>query len=149
MNSSQKLLDHIIQWEKYRSRAYIPMKGDVPTIGFGFTTVDGKKVQLGDTITYEKAMYTLKSKLFAIDHILAIKPIPDTVTQEQYDAVVSLIYNIGMNRFLTSDTSKKFYNGENIANKFDMWTLFKGKPCAGLIKRRASERKLYEEGIYA
>ena len=42
--------------EGYRDKAYIPVPGDVPTIGFGNTTyVDGSKVQLGDKITRKEA----------------------------------------------------------------------------------------------
>lgn len=122
--------------ESFRSDAYIPVPGDVPTIGFGTT----ENVKLGDKISVERALVRLLDD--ASEFEAAVKqcaPVP--MYQYEFDAYVSLTYNIGTGAFCRSTLTKKLnqldYAGA--CKEILRWDKFKGKTLAGLIKRRQEE----------
>ena len=85
----------LVLHEGYRDRAIIPVKGDVPTLGFGSTTrSDGSPVRMGDTTTPVKA---LQRKLVDVQRFEGAlkKCIKVPLHQHEYDAYVNLAYNIG------------------------------------------------------
>ena len=129
--------------EGYRDKAYIPVPGDVPTIGFGNTTyADGSKVQLGDKITRKEATELLGNTVSIFE-----KQIKDCIklplAQNEYDSFVSLSYNISAKAFCGSTLVKKLnvYDYEGARNEIFTWVKFKGKPLPGLAKRRQQENK--------
>jgi lysozyme len=129
--------------EGYRGQAYTPVKGDVPTIGFG--TTDG--VQLGDTITVERALVRLLADASKFE--AAVKrcaPVP--LYPHEFSAYVSLTYNIGEGAFCRSTLAKKLnqldYDGA--CQEILRWDKFKGAPLPGLTKRRLEEHKLCTGG---
>jgi lysozyme len=67
------------------------------------------------------------------------------LTQNQFDALVSLSYNIGVGAFKKSTLLKKLNSGDykGAANQFDVWVNAGGKRLAGLVRRRAIEKKLF------
>lgn len=92
----------ILGYEGYSETAYIPVPGDIPTIGFG--TTEG--VKLGDTITPEKAIeraYRDIQKTESAIHKCVNVPLSDG----EYSAFVSLAYNIGTSAFCSSTLVKK------------------------------------------
>lgn len=92
----------ILGYEGYSEEAYIPVPGDVPTIGFG--TTEG--VKLGDTITPEKAIeraYRDITKTESAIHKCVHVPLSDG----EYSSFVSLAYNIGTSAFCSSTLVKK------------------------------------------
>jgi lysozyme len=124
--------------EGYRDNAYIPVAGDVPTIGFGSTT----GVKLGDRTSPEKALQ------FAMRDVQGFEgAIKECVTvplhQYEYDAYTSLAYNIGSNAFCKSTLVRKLNTQDYVGacNQILRWDQFKGKPLAGLTKRRQEEYK--------
>ncbi|NBW17555.1 MAG: lysozyme [Caulobacteraceae bacterium] len=122
--------------EGYSPVAYEPVKGDVPTIGFG--TTEG--VKHGDTITPERALTRLLND--ANKFQTAVKtcaPVP--MFQYEFDAYVSLTYNIGAKNFCGSTLAKKLKAGDyaGACKEILRWDRFKGKPLAGLTKRRQKE----------
>lgn len=124
--------------EGYRDNAYIPVAGDVPTIGFGTTT----GVKLGDRTSPEKAITVALRDVQGFEG--AIKEcVTVPLTQYEYDAFVSLSYNIGSNAFCRSTLVKKLNEGQyaEACNQILRWNQFKGKPLAGLTKRRQEEHK--------
>ena len=129
--------------EGYRDKAYIPVLGDVPTIGFGNTTYsDGSKVQLGDKITRKEATELLGNTVSVFEkQIKACVKVP--LAQNEYDAFVSLTYNIGGQAFCSSTLVKKLnaYDYEGACNEILKWDKFRGKPLPGLTKRRQQENK--------
>lgn len=132
-------LVHIAMQEGYREAAYIPVPGDVPTIGFG--TTEG--VKLGDKITPPKALQRSLADIGKYEGaIKACVKVP--LYQREYDAAVSLSYNIGESAFCKSSVVKKFNAGdyEGACNAFLLWNKFKGKPLSGLTRRREAERKM-------
>ena len=128
----------IVLHEGYRENAYIPVAGDIPTIGFGTTS----GVKLGDRTTPEKALQVAIRDVQNFEG--AIKEcVKVPLTQNEYDAYVSLSYNIGANAFCRSTLVKRLNSQDYIGacNQILRWDQFKGKPLAGLTKRRQEEHR--------
>lgn len=128
--------------EGYEDEAYVPVKGDVPTIGFGHT----QGVKMGDKTTPVRSLQVL---LDEVDSVYA-QGVRNCVTapmyQYEFAASVSLTYNIGVKAFCGSTIVKKF-NAEDYAGAcagFDAWNKQGGRVLSGLVKRRAAERAICE-----
>ncbi|MNT87817.1 Lysozyme RrrD [compost metagenome] len=67
------------------------------------------------------------------------------LNQNQYDALVSLTYNIGAAAFSKSTLVKKLNTGDILgaADQFDVWVNAGGKRMQGLVNRRAKEKLLF------
>lgn len=122
--------------EGYKGEAYEPVKGDVPTIGFG--TTEG--VKMGDRITPERALVQLVRDANKFE--AAVKrcaPVP--MYQYEFDAYVSLTYNIGQNAFCKSTLVKRLNAGDysGACAEILKWDKFNGRPLPGLTKRRQEE----------
>jgi len=125
--------------EGYRDEAYTPVKGDVATIGFG--TTEG--VRLGDTITVERALIRLVNDATKFEKaVKRCAPVP--MYQHEFSAYVSLAYNIGEGAFCSSTLAKKLNAGDyaGACKEILRWDKFKGKPLAGLTKRRQQEYQM-------
>jgi len=126
----------IVVHEGYSDNAYIPVAGDVPTIGFGTTT----GVKLGDKITPIKALERALTDVNAFEHALkSCVKVP--LHQYEYDAYISLSYNIGSKAFCNSTLVKFLNEGnyEEACKQILRWDKFRGKPLKGLTIRRQSE----------
>ena len=126
----------LLGYEGYSSQAYIPLKGDVPTIGFG--TTEG--VKIGDTITPEKAVERAYRDIYKTETAIH-KCVNVPLTQKEYDAYTSLAYNIGTSAFCKSTLVKRLnardYDGA--CSEIKRWVYFKGKVNQGLVNRREKE----------
>ena len=122
--------------EGYKSEAYIPVAGDVPTIGFGTT----KGVKPGDKITptqaLSRAMADIQQYEGAVKQCVTVP-----LTQNEYDAYISLSYNIGTSAFCRSSLVKKLNAQEytEACKEILRWNKFQGKELPGLSKRRQEE----------
>lgn len=122
--------------EAYRPEAYIPVPGDVPTVGFG--TTDG--VKLGDKITVERALIRLLADASKFENaVKRCAPVP--MYQYEFDAYVSLTYNIGETAFCNSTLVKQLKAGNyaQACEEILRWDKFKGRTLKGLTKRRKEE----------
>jgi lysozyme len=122
--------------EGYRENAYIPVPGDVPTIGFGAT----QDVELGDKTTPERALVRLLKDANKFESsVQSCVKVP--LYQHEYDAYVSLTYNIGPRAFCGSTLVRKLNQSDYSGACFEIlkWDKFKGKPLPGLTKRRQEE----------
>lgn len=122
--------------EGYSPIAYEPVEGDVPTIGFG--TTEG--VKMGDKTTPERALVRLLNDANKFEKaVKRCAPVP--MYQYEFDAYVSLTYNIGEGNFCKSTLVKKLNAGdyEGACKQILRWDRFKGKPLPGLTKRRMEE----------
>lgn len=122
--------------EGFSPIAYIPIAGDVPTIGFGST----EGVQMGDTISVPQALERLMRDVDR--HESAIhRCVHVPLTQGEYDAYTSLAYNIGSGAFCSSTLVKKLneedYEGACLEIK--RWVYSGGRKVQGLVNRRESE----------
>ena len=129
--------------EGFRSEAYFPVPGDVPTIGFGTT----ENVKIGDKITVERALVKLLNDTNKFEK--AVKRCANVPMHPyEYSAFVSLTYNIGENAFCNSTLAKKLnqYDYEGACKEILKWDKFKGKPLPGLTKRRKEEYRMCING---
>ena len=129
----------ILNYEGFSDTAYIPVPGDVPTIGFGST----KGVKLGDTITPEKAIeraYRDIQKTESAIHKCVHVPLSDN----EYSSFVSLAYNIGTSAFCSSTLVKKLNAGdyEGACAEIKRWVYVKGQVVPGLVNRREKEYRM-------
>lgn len=110
------------------------------TIGYGHT----KGVVKGQKITEEEAEAFLKKDLAAAEK--TVNSLNVQLTQNQFDALVSFVFNLGSENFLSSTLCKKVKKDPNdltIRNEFGRWVNSKGKKLPGLVKRRQEESELY------
>lgn len=132
--------EHLATWEGLKLTAYRDV-GGVWTIGYGHT---GPDVFSGKTITPDEA-----KRLADIDIAEAEQAVNSglkvVVNQNQYDALVSLTYNIGNAAFLRSTALKRLNEGDVLgaAEAITWWNLVKGKVNKGLVNRRQAEKKLF------
>ena len=144
MRISDAGLDIIKKYEGLRLAAYFCPAG-VPTIGYGHTkTVTGTDVRNRKFITLDEADRLLKEDIkFFEDQVTKLVTVP--LNQNQFDALVSLVYNIGPGAFKGS-TLRLLLNSANYkdaADQFGVWRRGGGKVLPGLVKRRAEERELF------
>jgi lysozyme len=128
----------IVAHEGYSDNAYVPVAGDVPTIGFG--TTDG--VKIGDKIDPVKALQRAMSDVQKFEGALK-NCVTVPLHQYEYDAYISLSYNIGSGAFCNS-TLVKLLNAsdyEGACKQILRWDKFKGNPLRGLTIRRQTEYK--------
>lgn len=128
----------IVYHEGYRENAYIPIAGDVPTIGYGTT----KGVKLGDKTDPLSALSTAHRDIKTFEG--AIKScVKVPLYQWEYDAYTSLAYNIGGSAFCNSTLVRMLNAGryEDACKQILRWDKFQGKPLVGLTKRRNEEYK--------
>lgn len=142
MKLSQRAIDLIKQFEGYSSKAYPdPATGGAPwTIGYGTT----KGVKPGMIITAEQAEKMLRDDVAKFESGVS-SLVTTPTTQGQFDAMVSLAYNIGLGNFGKSTLLKK-HNARCYtcaADQFRVWNRANGKVMNGLTKRRAAERQVY------
>ena len=126
----------LLQSEGYTSRAVIPIKGDVPTIGFGTTA----GVKMGDTITPQVAVSRALSDVSKFEGALK-RCVKVPLTQGEYDAYLSLSYNIGSGAFCGSTLVRKL-NASDYAGACEqvlVWDKAGGRRVQGLTARRHRE----------
>jgi len=137
--------DLIKSFEGLRLSAY-KCSANKETIGFGNTFYeDGSPVKMGDTITKERAdsLFELIANSFAERVRREVKTI---LTDNQFSALVSLAYNIGIGNLQKSTLLRKVNfnpNDPSIRAEFMRWNRAGGKVLAGLTRRREAEAKLY------
>ena len=123
--------------EGYREAAYIPVAGDRPTLGFG----DAQGVKLGDRTDPVRALIRLneQAEVFQREMRACIGDVP--LHPHEWDAYVSLTFNIGSGAFCRSTLVQMLRAGDYRAacNQILRWNRFNGEPLAGLTKRRAAE----------
>lgn len=132
-------VDFIRAEEGCRLKAYHDSAG-VPTIGYGHTAgVTHDDVTEGHTITQAEADAMLRKDL---EHFEAVvnKCVPPSITQGQFDACVSLAYNIGAVAFASSTLVKKLRAGDarGACCEFVKWKKAGADPDR-LLARRARE----------
>ena len=123
-------------YEGYKGEAYTPVKGDVPTIGFG--TTDG--VKLGDKITPEKALVRALQDVNKFEGALK-ECVKVPLAQHEYDVYVSVSYNIGSRAFCNSTMVKLLNQGkyEDACAQLKRWVYSGGVKYQGLVNRREKE----------
>lgn len=143
MQTSKAGIDFIKQWEGLELKAYQDIAG-VWTIGYGHTETAGP----GMTITPERAEELLAQDLRPREKaVRELVKVP--LNQNEFDALVSLVYNIGVGAFTTSTARLRLNKGdrEGAADAMLWWnkaTINGVKQVShGLTNRRNAERELF------
>ena len=154
-------LDMVKDFEGVRYEAYDDLQPNVRitdisqvkgtlTIGYGHT----HGVYVGQTISEDEAIEFLKEDMMFAE--MELRPtIKVPVTQNMYDALISLVFNIGINNFAYKQYGNNEYVGSTLlhklnsgnyigaSNHFGDFVKSKGVVLQGLVDRRENERKLF------
>ena len=139
MKTSPKGISLIKEFEGLRLKAY-KCPGGVWTIGYGHTA----GVKPGIVITKAQAEEYLKADLIAFERYL--NGLGLALNQNQFDALISFIYNVGTGNFSSSTLLRKVRanpQDNSIMDEFLRWVYSKGRVLPGLQRRRLAEMKLY------
>lgn len=141
-----KGIDLIKSFEGFKSKPYKCPAG-IPTIAYGATFYpNGKKVTMSDkAVTEAEGVELLKDMLSKFEQYVDSYCI-DTITQNQFDALVSFCYNVGPANLKSSTLIKKVNanpNDPDIRTEFMKWNKGGGKVLKGLTTRRKAEADLY------
>jgi lysozyme len=139
MKTSQQGVDLIKKWEGCRLISYLDW-GGIWTVGFGAT---GEGIGPGTRWTQQQADDRLKKDLGKFEAVLNAHQLP--LKQHQYDALISLMYNIGPTAFNRSTLLRKLKANDidGAAGQFLVWNKVQGKVVKGLVNRRYAERQMF------
>lgn len=147
----------IQQWEGFRAEAYPDpgsRDGTPWTIGFGQTTINGRAVRKGDTITKADALVQLKARLATVAATVE-RLVKAQLTDNQFGALVAFTDNVGVGGskkagFSTSTLLKKLNAGnyDAVPSELAKWRMNDGKVMEGLVNRRAAEAGLWAKGSF-
>ena len=139
MKTSPKGIALIKEFEGLRLKAY-KCPGGVWTIGYGHTA----GVKPGMVISEAQAEEYLMADLIASEKYL--NDLRLAINQNQFDALISFIYNVGTGNFSRSTLLRKVRanpQDNSIMDEFLRWVYSKGRVLPGLQRRRLAEMKLY------
>lgn len=127
------------RFESLELKAYRDSVG-ILTIGYGHTHA----VKAGEIITGEQADAFLREDL-QVAELTVNTNVKVKLTQGQFDALVSFVFNLGSGNFVKSTFIKKLKAGDyaGAADEFGKWVNAGGKKLPGLVKRRAAEREVF------
>ena len=145
MHTSQLGVGTVARSEGCYLRAYRCPAG-VWTIGFGHTSAMGApEVVPGMVITREEALTILQNDLRIVEQQV-LRAVQVKLTQGQFDALVSFVFNVGIGNFRRSTLLRFLNRGryDAVAPQLMRWTRAGGKVLPGLIKRRRAEVALWD-----
>lgn len=136
---SKNGLDLIKHFESLQLKAY-KCSANVWTIGYGHT----KNVKEGDRISQDQANCFLMQDLYSVEQAI-IRLVKVKLNQNQFDALCSLIFNIGISAFNKSTLLAKLNTGDYVgaAEQFRRWNKVNNVVMAGLVRRRQAEEDLF------
>lgn len=147
MQITNKGIQLIKYFESCKLKAYQDSVG-IWTIGWGITQYEnGTKVKQGDIISIERADQLLTFEVDKKMKGVASLVYPTKLTPNQFSALVSFAYNVGLMNLKSSTLLKKVKANPldpTIPAEFLRWNRAGGKILAGLTKRRKAEAELYK-----
>lgn len=139
MKASVDAYELIKQFEGLRLKAYLCPAG-IWTIGYGHTS----DVSPNSCITIQEADEYLHRDVASVE--LQLNKLNLSLSQCQWDAIVSFVFNVGIGNFKASTLLAKIRinpDDNSIMDEFLRWVYANGKVMRGLHKRRLAEMKLY------
>ena len=146
-NVNQAAIDLIKEFEGFRANAYRDAVG-VWTIGYGHTSRAGDpKVKPGMRITRAEGEHILKKDVakFAAGVERVLGDDADKLNDNQFGAIVSFAYNVGIGNLKRSSVLKAIRRGDldAVPSKLKLWNKAGGKVLKGLVRRRKAEGELF------
>lgn len=143
---SKQLVEFVKGFEGFFSESYLDIVG-VRTLGYGMT---GAEIAGLDYVTEQQASNMLKD-LLNNKYAQPIKEDLDSkgiaLTQNEFDSMVSMAYNVGVDGVLGSTLYKNVCNGirnvDTITSNFTAWSKAGGKVIEGLLRRRRKEAEMF------
>jgi lysozyme len=138
-----KGLQLIEYFEGLRLTAYQDTRG-IWTQGYGHTL----GVKEGDHITFDEEVAFLAEDLLIAETTI-LKHVAARLPQNQFDALVSFVYNVGSGNFLHSSVYADLqrFNFGNIPYDLSLWNKSNGIISVGLVTRRHAEGMLFSSGL--
>jgi lysozyme len=139
----KRAFELVKKFEGFSEKAYLCPAG-VITIGYGFTRVNGKFLELGDKIDLVKATGLLFQELEKtskeVDSLIDV-----SLNPQQLGALTSFVFNIGINAFRDSTLRKRLNKKDyaSVRSELLRWDKVNGKPLLGLTNRRKAEIELF------
>lgn len=145
MNTSPLGIAVIQFFEDYADKAYRKFPHEPWTCGWGHTGVDVIETTV---CTPEIALQWLKDDLLHAERVVNLTGLD--FTQHQFDALVSLTYNIGIGNFANAHELQRLLRVKQwgaVADHFLAFDKVNGKDDRGILKRRRLERALFLDGV--
>lgn len=145
MNVSDRGINLIQHFEGFYSKPYYCPAG-VLTIGFGTVIKDPKPYLQG--ITKEQATNMMMSEIIKNERSIN-RLVKAFINQNQFDALISFVYNLGAGNLQASTLLRKLNNLDFLgaADEFPKWRKAGGRVLQGLVRRRLMERNLFLGGV--
>ena len=141
MRTSDAGIALIAHFEGFEERAYVCAGGKL-TIGYGHT----KGVKEGDVITKEQGLQFLREDVAVAERAVR-KWVHAPLKQNQFDALVSFVFNVGAGNFASSSLLREVnFDANNFADirpRFMAWVYSKKRKIEGLERRRKAEADMY------
>lgn len=138
--ASSNAYDLVKKYEGCRLVGYLDMVG-VPTVGYGSTS----DVALGERISQAEAEDRLKEDMEAAEACVNAN-VTAELTQNQFDALCSWVFNLGCKRFKSSTMLQKINASQwdQASIELKKWDHAGGRTVEGLMRRRRDEAKLFD-----
>jgi len=150
--ASKKIVEFITKFEGFEAKPYLDISG-VPTIGYGATYYqDGRKVTMKDAPITKACALDLKEFHIEETEKVVRKYVKSNINQNQFDALVSWVYNLGEGNLKTSTLLKKINanpHDPTIRKNWVQWNNARNpktgklEPSYGLTRRRNEEADIY------
>jgi lysozyme len=130
----------IANFEGYRGTVYRDAVG-IPTIGYGHVVRPGEHFGF---LSRQAALALLQRDATAAAHAVH-QAVRVQLSQNQFDALVSFVFNVGAGAFRSSTLLRKLNNGDyqGAADQFGAWTHAGGRVLPGLVTRRNAEAAMF------
>ncbi|MCE5219688.1 MAG: peptidoglycan-binding protein [Clostridium sp.] len=147
-NISPEGIGFIADYESFYAEPYRGLDSQNQTIGYGHVIVSGENFE---SLTVEEAKDLLKKDLNSFVDSVNTIILGLSLSQNQFDALVSFAYNCGVTALNNSTLLKDIKANskmEKIKEDFLMWCNCNGERALGLYRRRFDEFKIYESADY-
>lgn len=147
MKTSDKGIEQLKTFEGFRSMPYTDTGGKW-TVGYGHLMVPGDGLVQGSPITMGQATQLLRQDLHTAEECINSTGVE--LDQNEFDALVSFVYNLGCGAFQRSTLLKflKAGNKNAAAGEFPKWSMVNGNHSSSILKRRFAEQDCFSHGTY-
>jgi lysozyme len=145
LRASPEIKSFIKTFETLQLKAYDDGTG-VWTIGWGHAS----HVSPGDVVTRTQAEDLFRQDVYTAEGVIRLG-VKVPLSQHEYDALVSFIFNVGGGKFAQSTLRARLneLRYEDAADEFPKWRKGGGRVLKGLVTRRARERQCFLFGVYS